>query len=257
VLNLWNMKEFVNGPMWFAEVLLIISLGYTLWRLLAIQLLKRTPPQQTQIVTPIPSSSKWLMAVLCIGTGAVILRYFFPVSAQFYGLWIGYFSSYIFLFMIGVAAHRGNWFAQLTWRQTRPWLVAAILLWPVLPGAYALSKVRHTPFEVSGGLTWPSLLYAFWEPVIAFGAIAASLLWFRHSLNRPSAIGDWLGRRAYAVYFLHSPILVCISLMLRHWQTWSSGPILLKSILVAFLACASGWLVADPLVRLPGLRKIF
>jgi hypothetical protein len=48
-----------------------------------------------------------------------------------------------------------------------------------------------------------AFLYAFWEPFIAWGIIAALLLWFRGHLNQPSATWEWLGRRAYAVYIIH------------------------------------------------------
>jgi hypothetical protein len=62
-----------------------------------------------------------------------------------------------------------------------------------------------------------AFLYAFWEPFIAWGIIAALLLWFRGHLNQPSATWEWLGRRAYAVYIIHPPVLVGISLLLHRW----------------------------------------
>jgi peptidoglycan/LPS O-acetylase OafA/YrhL len=104
----------------------------------------------------------------------------------------------------------------------------------------------------SGGLSWPAILYAFWEPFVAWGLIAAWLLIFRAYMNQPSPLWPWLNRRAYAVYIIHPPVLVGVSLLLRGWV----APALLKWGVVGLLACACCWLVADPLVRLPGVRRI-
>src|ERR1035438_6492459 len=61
------------------------------------------------------------------------------------------------------------------------------------------------------------MLYAFWEPFVAWGLIAAWLLVFRERMNQPSQFWAWLNRRAYAVYIIHPVVLVGISLLLRGW----------------------------------------
>lgn len=78
------------------------------------------------------------------------------------------------------------------------------------------------------------------------------LLWFRGHINQPSATWEWLGRRAYAVYILHPPVLVGISLLLHGWV----APALVKFAVVGALTCIATWLLADPLVRLPGVRRV-
>jgi hypothetical protein len=103
-----------------------------------------------------------------------------------------------------------------------------------------------------GGLSWTAILYAFWEPFVAWGLIAAWLLVFRKHMNQPSALWSWLNRRAYAVYIIHPVGLVGVSLLLRGWV----APALVKCGVVGLLACAVCWLAADPLVRLPGLRRV-
>ncbi len=106
--------------------------------------------------------------------------------------------------------------------------------------------------DTSGGLSWASLLYAFWEPLVAWGTIAAWLLLFRKHMNQPSAIWEWLGRRAYAVYIIHPPVLVRIALLLHGL----AAPALVKFGDVGALACLATWLLAEPLVRLPGVRQV-
>jgi glucan biosynthesis protein C len=65
----------------------------------------------------------------------------------------------------------------------------------------------------------------------------------------PGRAGRW---RSYAVYIIHPIVLVGISLLLRGW----AAPALVKFAVTDTLACTSCWILADPLVRTPGLRRI-
>ena len=87
---------------------------------------------------------------------------------------------------------------------------------------------------------------------MAWGLIAAWLLVFRKYMNRASAFWSWLNRRAYGVYIIHPPVLVGVSLLLHQW----AAPALIKFSIAGILACVVCWIVADPLVRLPGLRRV-
>jgi hypothetical protein len=169
-------------------------------------------------------------------------------------LQLGYFSSYIFLFAVGIAAWRCDWLRQLGWKDARPWLWTLAVAWPSLPvGILALRALNGGgSTDTSGGLSWASMLYAFWEPFVAWGLIAAWLLVFRERMNQPSQFWAWLNRRAYAVYIIHPVVLVGISLLLRGW----AAPALVKFGAVGVLACTATWLAADPLVRLPGMRRV-
>jgi len=104
----------------------------------------------------------------------------------------------------------------------------------------------------AGGLSWNAIFYAFWEAFIAWGLIAAWLLVFRRHMNRPSGIWTWLNRRSYAVYIIHPVVLVGLSLLLCGW----GAPALVKFTVAGTLACATSWMLADPLVRAPCLRRI-
>jgi hypothetical protein len=47
-------------------------------------------------------------------------------------------------------------------------------------------------------------------------------------------------------------VLVGIALLLHGWV----APALVKFATVGLLACAATWLLADPFVRLPGVRRV-
>jgi len=242
---IWRHKELIVGPLWFAEALLSFSLWYVLLRRLrgpqpaGAETAEPTP-------TPVPSSRAWLVSALAVGAAALILRQFFPIGTSLYGYW----APYVFLFVVGIRAKPRNRFAQLTWKDARPWIITACIAWPILPLAW---KFSGTHANFSTGFTWPAFLYAFWEPFVAWGLIAAWLLFARARMNYPSSFWSWLNRRAYAVYVIHPPILVGTSLLLHSFI----APALVKFAVTGALTCVATWLIADPLVRLPGLRRVF
>ena len=248
---LWQRKEFMNGPLWFAEALLIFDLGYCGWRAVF-----GPSPGDTRRrkLRPVPGPGMWLLSALATGAAALAIRQFVPVGKNVFGLQLGYFAGYIFLFAVGIAAARSDWLRKLTWKTARPALFVALFAWPTMPLAilYVVSTNAGAKSNFSGGLTWPAVLYAFWEPFVAWGLIAAWLLIFREYMNRPSRFWDWLNRRAYAVYIIHPPVLVAIALLLHVW----TAPAMLKFAVVGALACVASWLWSDPLVRLPGVRRV-
>lgn len=244
---LWQHKEFINGPLWFTQALLMFSLAYCAWR--AFFGTPRASKQQTPL--PVPSYRWWLLAAIAIGAVALGIRQFVPTGVNVIGLQLGYFSSYIFLFAIGIAAWRHDWLRRLTWRNVRPWIVTLVIAWPLLYIDIVIGALRHATSN-SSRMSQGAILYAFWEPFIAWGLIAGWLLFARNRMNAPSAFWNWADRRAYAVYIIHPPVLVGISLLLHEL----TAPALIKFALTGALTLVATWLIADPLVRLPGVRSV-
>ncbi|HET6205647.1 MAG TPA: acyltransferase family protein [Terracidiphilus sp.] len=247
---LWNHKIIGNGPLWFAQALLIFSIGYCAWRAMAgspLSQAERTPQA-------VPGKTWWICSALGVGAAALAIRQVVPTGVNVVGLQLGYFSSYTFLFALGIAAWRYDWLRQLEWKHARAFVIGLFVTWPALPVAIFVSRALHGPGKSNfgGGLSWPAIFYALWEPFVAWGLIAAWLLVFRSYMNRKSAFWAWLNRRAYAVYIIHPPVLVGISLLLHPFV----APALIKFGITGALACVACWLIADPLVRLPGLRRI-
>lgn len=242
--------RIINGPLWFAQALLIFSLAYCAWR--AIFGVSLASAQRTQ--RPVPTGLWWLLSALATGAAALLIRQFVPTGQNVFGLQLGYFASYIVLYALGIAAWRFDWLRQLSWRNARTAIIALLVAWPVMPVAIAVARAVAGPGKsnFSGGFSWTAILYALWEPFVAWGIIALWLLVFRKRMNQPSALWSWLNRRAYAAYILHPPVLVGISLLLHAWV----APALLKFGVAGSLAIIATWLAADPLVRLPGLRHV-
>ena len=247
---LWTHAIFGNGPLWFAQALLMFSIGYSAWRAVAGASLN----QVERTARPVPGGRWWLLSAVTVGVAALAIRQVVPTGVNIIGLQLGYFASYTFLFALGIAAWRHDWLRQLEWRQARVWIIGLIFTWPLLPlgifVARALNGAGKSNF--GGGLSWTAILYAMWEPFVAWGLIAAWLLVFRSLMNQESTLWRWLNRRAYAVYIIHPPILVGISLLFHPWV----APAPVKFFVTGALSCIACWLLADPLVRLPGLRRV-
>lgn len=244
--DLYLTQTFINGPMWFAEALLFFSIGYCLWSAFR----KRTSVRKP---APVPSAAKWILACLAVGLAALILRQFFPIDRRVFGLWLGNFAPYLFFFCIGIKAWQSDWLDRFSWKQARASILLAAFALLALPFALTLFYAHGGTANTVRGLSWINIFYAFWEPVVGFGLVAALLLFFRAYVHSPSALWTWLDRRAYAVYVIHPLVLVIVCLAFRHWH----APALVKFICVGSLGCAATWIVADPLVRIPGLRRIF
>lgn len=246
---LWQHHRIINGPLWFAQALLIFSLIYCAWCVLS-----RRQAKVNNTPRPIPGFFWWILSAFVVGAVALAIRQVVPTGVNVFGLQLGFFSSYIFLFFLGIAAYRNNWLHRLTWRQA--WLpgVISLLTWPELwiLSLHLHATHPHEHLDFSGGTSLPAIVYAFWEPFFAWGVIAALLLIFRQWLNRPSALWEWLCRRAYAVYVIHPPVLVGMSIL---FFPWAASP-LIKFAVVGVLSCITTWLLSDPLVRLPGLRRV-
>jgi peptidoglycan/LPS O-acetylase OafA/YrhL len=251
---LWQHKQFINGPLWFAQALLIFSLGYCLWRAALLGAGRgRTPGQSARGARPVPSGWWWLLSAFAVGAAALGIRQFVPVGVNVFGLQLAYFAGYIFLFAVGIAAWRNDWLRQLSWNNALVGIIASIVAWPILPLSIALARrMGGTRSNFSGGLSWAAILYAMWEPLVAWGIIALWLLAFRAWMNRPWGFWAWLNRRAYGVYILHPPVLVGLALLLHGWV----APALVKFAIVGLAASIGTWLIADPLVRLPGVKRV-
>ena len=254
IQSLWNRQRIINGPLWFAEALLIFALGYMAWRAAFGSSLTNAE----RIPTSVPSKWTWLLSAIGVGAASIAVRQFVPTGVNVFGLQLGYFPTYIFLFAVGILAWRHDWIRQLSWQQAgsqlRYAIGAMILAWPCMPIAIAFARAHAATQKTnfSGGLSWTAILYAMWEPFVAWGAICLWLLFFRKHMNQPSPIWEWLNRRAYAVYILHPVVLVTVALLFHPW----GAPPLIKFAVTGTLTCLATWLVSDPFVRLPGLRRI-
>jgi peptidoglycan/LPS O-acetylase OafA/YrhL len=242
LLRLWRHGVFERGPLWFAEALLIFGAGYLIWR--AIR-----PAARDGAAKPFPSNAILLAAALGTGAAAFALRLVFPLGHDYFGLQLGFFASYIVLFVAGCAGASGQWLSQIPPGQRRLWGVIAWIAGPILP----LSLVIAPNLDgFVGGMNLQALVYAFWEPFVAWGIILALVAGFQRWFVTLSPVWKTLTRRAYAIYIIHPPILVGVALA---WRAVAAPP-LLKFAITGSLACLICYGVAGLLLRIRGLDRV-
>lgn len=243
--------SLATGPLWFVEALLIFAILYVVWRLLT-----KTPVTPAQPEGKAPSSIAIAVFALVLGVVTFVVRIWLPVGWNFepLNLQFPYFPQYIALFVVGIIAYRGNWFLGISKRMGRLWLgIAAFCILVLLPLVFVLGGAlegRVAPFL--GGVSWQSFALSVWEQFVCVGMVIGLLIWFRERLNRQGVLAKGLAASAYTVYLIHAPVLVLLALALRGIGLHA----LLKFVLVAPLAIALCFLIANYLRQLPLVRRI-
>jgi surface polysaccharide O-acyltransferase-like enzyme len=231
------------GPMWFVQALLIFSLLYVLGN-------SFINPSKANPNRKLPSHVYLLLAAIVTGIFAFALRLQFPVGQNYFGMQLGYFSSYIVLFFTGCAAYKYRWLERVHFKYALPWILVTLL------SVIFLLIPREEPPNGSyynGGFNTFSLTYSMWEPFAAWGIILGFLYVSRRFLSGTNGFLKHLGRCTYPVYFIHPPVLVGLTLLAHNWQAAPA----LKWITITAATCVCCWLIASVLIKLPGLKRIF
>jgi fucose 4-O-acetylase-like acetyltransferase len=236
--------EYHPGPLWFVQALLVFAVAYALWRRF------HTPAPRDE--APLPSHKSLFLAAVGVALVAFVVRLVMPVGATWWHWQLGYFPAYVLLFVVGCAAAPHRWLERIEWRYARPWVIATLVALPILPVfALAYPAITGTKINAGGGFNAGALLYAFWEPFVAWGVLLG-LMWFFRTRVSPERFRG-LGRRAYAIYCFHPPVVVGVAVALRAWQ----APPLLKFLATGSLSCVALYLLCGALLRLPGISRVW
>ena len=251
LLWLWQHGVFEKGPLWFAWALLLFALAAVLWHVGVTP--RARPSDATSMSRRFPSNTALAVAALATGAVAFALRLAWPVGQERWGLQLGYFASYVLLFIAGCAAAAPRWLESLPAAQVRTWRRIAWLALPVLPIAGLLGRsVPGLRGPGEGGWNALAAIYAFWEPLLAWGVILALLQRFQLRFEVLGTVWQRLARRAYAIYVIHPPVVVGVTLA---WRS-VAAPALLKFALSGSVACLLCYLLAGVLLRVPGVKRV-
>jgi glucan biosynthesis protein C len=245
------------GPLWFVEGLLIFTILYALFRLVAnSRPLSLPTPVPSQRDGPPPSNVAIALFALGLGVATFILRIWLPVGSliNVLSLPIPQFPQYLGLFIVGIVAYRRNWFMGIPDRIGKVWFgVAGFFILVLFPIVFLLGGALDGNTEpYMGGLHWQSLVFSIWEQFVGAGVILALLVLFRQRFNRQGALARNLSASTYTVYFIHAPVLVFLALALRAFHVHP----LLKFALVSPLAVVLCFAISYLLKKLPIVRSI-
>lgn len=187
--------SFILGPLWFPAALLIFSLAVAFW------------PVRGVAHRTVPPFALWLALAFATGLAALLIRQAVPVGVTVAGFQLGYLASYVALFAVGVQAGRNGWLDRLPCSSLWLAMTVGLVALPILP--VALLSTDAPRFDT--GFSPAAIVYAFWEPLVALGAIAALIFWSQRRGNRAAAFWAWAAAHSYGAFILHAPILVAVS----------------------------------------------
>jgi hypothetical protein len=244
LLLLWSRGEFEKGPMWFA------------WALLLLALLTLPFRRCLGNVRPVPTDRVLLAAALFTGAAALTLRQWWPVGVEAWGIQWGYAAGYVVLYVAGLMAAPGHWLHAWPDASAQRWRAVARWTLPMLPLTALLGpRLFGWQGRAEGGLSVLSAVYAWWEPFLAWGLILRLLQRCRQrsaTLGPLGHFGRRMARRAFAVFVIHPPVVVAVSLAWRG----VAAPALLKFVLTGAVSLLLCYVLAGLALRTPGLRRI-
>ena len=246
------------GPMWFVEVLLVMSLVYVMVRRFRERRATADGGVMASVTGPVERSAdtvplRWLGPVVLFAAGLALAtfawRYAFPAPYwPFVGLPSpGYLPQYAALFTAGVFAYRGNWLMRLP--NSAGWgglAMAAVSFLGLTVVMGALGEALSVPGS------WQALVHILVESFFTMGVVLALLVFFRRFLNRSNRFLGFLSDNAFAVYVLHSLVLVAVGVALSGWEASA----LAKFAGLAALAVPLTWTAAAALRAVPGVKRI-
>lgn len=230
-----------TGPMWFCVALLVFCAAYV-----AIRAASRREPRRSE-PGAVPDAVGVALVVAGIAIATFMIRLWQPLGSAVLNMQLCYFPSYIVMFGLGVAAHRGRWlerigdrFAILT---AGACVGAALAMW--LPLLLLGGALQGRQADYSGGWHWQSAALSLWEALVCVGMSFGVLALFRARLDRQRAVSKHMSDNAFAVYVIHPPILVALALALAPLP---AAPIA-KFVLLWLLALVVCFGLAAPLAR--------
>lgn len=241
------------GPLWFVEVLLVMSLAYAAFRALRARRTAGSGVADAAAYAPTAVVAavrfRLVAALVALLTVATFLwRLVVPAGTywEFGGLPSpAYLPQYVILFVVGLLAARRGWLAGLTVRQGRVALVVALVSVGLALGGAALATAPGAGLPAQ-------LLSALAENVFAVSTIVALVVLFRERFSGQPAWAVSAARNSFAVYVIHPLVLVGVAMLLAPL----TAPAGVKFLVLLALAVPLCWGFASLLRRVPGVSRV-
>jgi len=239
-----------SGPLWFTFALLIFCALLAGWRALR--------PAPAADTTPPPAAGKFWLLACGLAISTFLVRTVQPIGISVMNFQLCFFPQYIVAFILGLSAARHGWLLPLARSPIAAragWLGligGPVVLFAVLMLGGPMPEGDNNPFF--GGWHGQAFGLAVWEQFAGVGLALGLLAVFSRKFDRDTPVLRWLADRSFAVYVLHAPVLVALTMAFTPLEP-AAGPFLMAG-LVAVTGLAVSYLLADLARRVPGLRSI-
>lgn len=232
-----------SGPLWFVLALLVMDTSYAVFRHVSHPRRRRSPRPLTfrAVIAFIPALALVTFALrIVIPMGVSVPIIDFPTS--------GYLPQYVGFFVLGTVAYRRGWLSVTPARLGKigaGLVIGATLLF--LPPALVAG-----PDAMLGHGTASSLFYAVWDSTVAVGMVLALLTLFRRRFNTAGPVRRYLSAHVFTVYVIHAVLVTAAGYALRGLEL----PSLVKLAIGVIVVLPACFLLAGPIRRLPGVRRV-
>jgi hypothetical protein len=203
-----------NGPLWFVEMLLIFEFGYAAWRIA-----RRGSGTNRDAASPLPSYRKVGAFILTLAITSYLLWIAVPLNAQVLGFPSFFdFPQYLGLFLVGIAAARGDWLTRLPDSMAnRVFAIALLATATLLPLAVIGTDVPSLGWgSVLGYGSLSSAFLAGWTSIFAVGMTMFAVSFFRRHLNSPGRLWSVAAKNFYGAYIFQATVIVTISALVLY-----------------------------------------
>ena len=224
------------GPLWFAQVLMYVSLGYALWRWCWHRYGCALPARITDL--------HLLAVVAAIALASFTVRLWFPArSQQILDLHLWQWPQCIGMFCLGVMVSGHGWAARVpagVGRRCGVAVVATFAAMPLMALAGGVSNVARDATPFLGGWRWQALALAAAESVL----VVAGSVWLLALAQRWFPTGSRVlkrcGEASYLAFMLQVPVLISLHIAMRPVPLPATG----KGLLVGLTAVAGSFALA-------------
>jgi hypothetical protein len=219
-----------SGPLWFAQVLLYVSIAYAC--------LTRLDPRHQAGTSARPAVvGQWTLAlaILLIATGSFLVRLQFPArSQQVFDLHLWQWPQCVGMFALGILVSSQGWVSRVpdevaTW--CRRALLVALAAAPVMMVAFGVDDFARDGAPFLGGWRLEAAALALLEAVLVVAGSVALLDLVQTRLSAPGPLLTRCARGGYAAFMLQVPVLIGLSVALRPLAV----PALVKGLAVGVL----------------------
>ena len=235
-----------SGPLWFTFALLIFSIVFAAF---LGHSGRSSAPRRA------PDTGHFLLFCAVLVSATFLARLVFPLETNVLNFQLCFFAQYIFAFWAGALSARHGWLSSLAESPLAKRAgIVGLVCGPILLMTVIFLGGSPGPklYPYAGGWHWQAFGLAFWEQMTGPALGLGMLYLFSRHLGFQNRVTQWLSKHSFAVYVLHTPILVALALWGKPWHLTP----LVGALWLTFGGLAAACAAAFVALKIPGLRAI-